>query len=265
MNGHAGRDRVGPEWLDGDQLPPGFLSALPRSAANRLLMDGVRINVPAGALVYRDSERPRVFVVVRGLLRVFVSSADGRQVTVRYVRGGDVAGLALVVGGPGPMSIEAMTGALVLALRVDQLRCLLATDAGVARVCAEELVRQLYQVLGDLSQQAFLSVRERLALQLLNLAAPGIGANLLVRASHEELAEAIGSIREVVTRNLHALRDDGLIGLSPDGIVLLRPVELAEEARGSDHPEADRSAVPAGSERCSAGAPTDPATAGPRS
>ena len=216
-----------------DEEPPGgFLSALPETARRRLVAESVRINVPAGALVYRDNERPRVFVVLQGLLRVFLSSPDGRQVTVRYVRAGDVAGLALVVGGPGPMSIQALTSALVVALRIDQLRVLLSTDPAVARACAQELTRQLYQVLDDLSGQAFLSVRQRIVRQLLDLAAPDGGPGLVVRASHEELAEAVASAREVVTRNLHRLRDDGLVALSREGIVLLDPIALAREVEG---------------------------------
>jgi CRP/FNR family cyclic AMP-dependent transcriptional regulator len=211
---------------------PGFLSELPEAASHRLLAQSMRINVPAGAMVYRDNEQPRVFVVLRGLLRVFLSSVDGRQVTVRYVRPGDVAGLALVVGGPGPMSIQAMTSSLVAALRIDQLRALLATDPGVARACAREMTRQLYRVLDDLSGQAFLSVRQRIVRQLLDLAVPDDGPGLVVRASHEELAEAVASAREVVTRNLHALRDDGLVELSRDGIVLLDPIALARESQG---------------------------------
>src|SRR5512146_1642648 len=89
-------------WAVDDDLPPGFLSGLPAPARERLLASALRINVPAGALVYRDSERPRVVVVLRGLLRAFLSSPDGREVTVRYLRPGDVAGLAPVVGGPAP-------------------------------------------------------------------------------------------------------------------------------------------------------------------
>jgi CRP/FNR family cyclic AMP-dependent transcriptional regulator len=236
MDTSVGRTAPPLGQLVGDELPSGFLSALPASARERLLADAVRINVPAGALVYRDNERPRIIVVIRGLLRVFLSDVDGRQVTVRYVRSGDVAGLALVVGGPGPMSIQAMTSALVAALRVDQLRTLLATEPGVARVCAEELARQLYQVLGDLSEQAFLSVRQRIALQLLNLATPDDGPRLVVHASHEELAEAVASIREVVTRNLHRLQNDGLIVISHDGIALLDPIGLAQEIHRRGRP-----------------------------
>jgi CRP/FNR family cyclic AMP-dependent transcriptional regulator len=211
-------------------LGGGFLLALPREAAERLLAEAIRINVPAGALIYRDDERPRLFVVVKGLLRLFLTSADGRQVTVRYARSGDVAGLALVIGGPAPMSIQAMTSSLVVALRVDSLRALLATDPGVARACAEELTRQLYRLLEDISEQAFLSVRQRLVRQLLLLATAGPGRNLLVHAGQQELADAIGSVREVVTRNLHQLHEEGLIDSSRDAVVILNPVALAEVA-----------------------------------
>ena len=211
-------------------LEGGFLFALPREAAERLLAEAILINLPAGALVYRDEESPRLIVVVKGLLRVFLTSADGRQVTVRYARSGDVAGLALVVGGPAPMSIQAMTSALVAALRVDTLRAMLATDPGVARACAEELTRQLYRALDDISEQAFLPVRQRLVRQLLLLATAGRDGELVVHASQQELADAIGSVREVVTRNLHQLHQQGLIDISRDVVTICDAVALAERA-----------------------------------
>jgi CRP/FNR family transcriptional regulator len=211
-------------------LEGGFLFSLPRPAAERLLAEAIRINLPAGALVYRDDESPRLIVVVNGLLRVYLSSVDGRQVTVRYARSGDVAGLVLVIGGPAPESIQAMTSALVVALRVDTLRALLATDPGVARVCAEELTQQLHRALDDISEQAFLSVRQRLARQLLLLATAGDGGLLAVRVGQQALADAIGSVREVVTRNLHQLHEEGLVDISRDVIVLRDPVALADVA-----------------------------------
>jgi CRP/FNR family cyclic AMP-dependent transcriptional regulator len=218
-------------------LGGGFLSALPREAAERLLAEAIRINVPAGAIIYRDDESPRLIVVISGMLRVFLTSADGRQVTVRYARSGDVAGLALVVGGPAPMSIQAMTSSLVAALRVDALRALLATDPGVARACAEELTRQLYRAFDDISEQAFLSVRQRLVRQLLLLATPGPSGGLFVHTSQQELADAIGSVREVVTRSLHQLHEEGLIDISRDVVAIRDLVTLtdiaAEPARGS--------------------------------
>ncbi len=225
----------------------GFLSALPKEAAKSLLAGAIRISVPAGALVYREEESPRVIVVIDGLLRVFLRSADGRQVTVRYARGGDVVGLALVLGGPGPTSVQAMTSATVAALAIDTLRSMLTSDPRVTRTCAEELTRQLYLALDDLSEQAFLSVRQRLIRQLLDLAAPGAGSHPVVRATQQELADAVGSVREVVTRTLRGLRKEGLLDTSRDQIVLLDPITLSEEARASNvavHEQADRRTRP---------------------
>jgi len=212
-----------------DGLTRGFLFVMPPAAAERLLAEAIRINVPAGSLVYRDEESPRLLVVVTGLLRIFVSSPDGRQVTVRYARSGDVAGLALVVGGPAPMSIQAMTSSLLVALRTATLREMLASDPGVARACAEELGRQVHQLLLDVAEQAFLPVRQRLARQLLLLAAPGPGRHLVVTASQQELADAIGSVREVVTRTLHGLQDERLVRVG-HGILVLDPLRLSDEA-----------------------------------
>lgn len=212
----------------------GFLSELPDRARDRLLAGANRSTVAAGTTVFEGDERARVIVVERGLLRVFLSSIDGRQVTARYIRSGDVAGLPLVVGGPGPMSAQAMTSAVTASLRADTLRELLATDPAVARACASELARELYQTFDELYGQAFLSIRQRVALHLLNLADPTRRPPLVVHAAHEDLGEAVATSREVVTRNLHRLRDDGLVSLSRDEITILDPLGLAREVHAPE-------------------------------
>jgi CRP/FNR family transcriptional regulator, cyclic AMP receptor protein len=211
-------------------IPPGFLATLPASAAVRLLADAVRIDVPAGGIVYRDEETGRAIVVLHGLLRTYMSSPDGRQVTIRYTRSGEIVGLALVVGGPAPVSIEALTSASVVALRIDVLRTLLETDPAVARACAEELARQLFRAFEEIADQAFLGVRQRVARQLLDLAVHSDDGTLVARASQQELADAIASGREVVSRALHELRRVGLVESTPAGIVVRDPVGLNEEA-----------------------------------
>ncbi|HEU4354891.1 MAG TPA: Crp/Fnr family transcriptional regulator [Actinomycetota bacterium] len=231
--------------LDGlvdDGLQDGFLFTLPADAAERLVGEGIRISVPAGSVVYRDEEAPRVIVVVSGLLRVFLSSEDGRQVTVRYARSGDIAGLPLVVGGPAPMSIQAMTGSSILALRVDALRSMLGSDPAVATACAEELTRQLYRALDEISEHTFLSVRQRVARHLLDLVEVGAGPPLVVELSQQELADEIGTVREVVTRTLRQLREEGMIETSREGVQLLDPVRLSEEAMLEERRPIDQSA-----------------------
>ncbi len=48
----------------------------------------------------------------------------------------------------------------------------------------------------------------------------------MVRASQQQLADSVGSVREVVGRVLSRFQADGMVRLSPSGIQLLDPVRL---------------------------------------
>jgi CRP/FNR family transcriptional regulator len=77
-------------------------------------------------------------------------------------------------------------------------------------------------VLEELSGDVFGSVRQRVARHLLDLAdRREATASLVARASQQELADAVGSVREVVARVLGELRRQGLIEPGPGGIRLL--------------------------------------------
>jgi CRP/FNR family transcriptional regulator, cyclic AMP receptor protein len=222
-----------PQLNPGDPVP-GFLADLPDEQAERVLAESLKVDVPAGAVVYREGDPARCFLVLNGLLRSYMSSRDGRQVTFRYGKSGDVMGLASVIGEPLPLTIQAMTASSVVALRADTLRHLLATDPIVARACAEELTRQLNQALEDVAQSAFRSVRQRLARELLDLATETDGPHLAARVSHQELADSIATSREVVTRNLHEMRADGLVETEHDRLVILLDVTgLAREVESA--------------------------------
>ena len=50
--------------------------------------------------------------VLDGLLRVYMHAGDGRQVTVRYARAGDLLGVPSLVGGPAPVFVQAIVPAI---------------------------------------------------------------------------------------------------------------------------------------------------------
>ena len=82
-----------------DALARSFLAGLPAELVGRLRAEGECADYPAGTTAYRAGDDPRAALVVRGLIRVFLSSPGGRQVTVRYARPGDMLGIAVLVGG----------------------------------------------------------------------------------------------------------------------------------------------------------------------
>jgi CRP/FNR family transcriptional regulator, cyclic AMP receptor protein len=207
-----------------------FLLALDEPTRVRLLADAVRVDVPAGSVLYRDGEASRMGVVTAGLLRVYLTSAEGRQVTVRYVRDGDVLGTVVAVIGSAAVSVQAITDATLLIVSVDRVRALGQADARFAWTVAEEVARRLNDVLEAFAGTAFGSVRQRLARHLLDLAAQQPrGEHLLAPVSQQELADAVGSVREVVTRVLREMREEGLVDTTRQGIVLLDPAGLSAQ------------------------------------
>ena len=56
------------------------------------------------------------------------------------------------------------------------------------------------------------------------------GSELVVAIAQQDLADAAGTVREVVVRALRELREDGLLRTRRDGILLLDPERLAAEA-----------------------------------
>jgi CRP/FNR family transcriptional regulator len=217
-----------------EALARSFLAELPAQLADSLRAEGERADYPAGTTMYRAGADPRAALVVRGLIRVYLSSPGGRQVTVRYARPGDVLGIAVLVGGPADTSVQAVESSSVFRISARILTAAARSDARVAWAVAEELNRRLYEVLEQTAVNAFGSVRQRVAAHLLDLASDGQrpGGRLVARVSQQELADAAGSVREVVARALRDLRTSGIVATAADNVVILDPARLYAESGG---------------------------------
>jgi CRP/FNR family transcriptional regulator len=217
-----------------DALAHSFLAHLPPEVRDGLHTAGERADYPAGTTVYRAGSDPRAALVVRGLLRVFLTSAEGRQVTVRYARPGDVLGIAVLVGGPATTSVQAVEPSSVFRISARTLIAAARRDPRVSWAIAEELNRRLYEVLEQTAVNAFGSVRQRVAAHLLDLASAQQHprGRLAARVSQQELADAAGSVREVVARVLRDLRVAGIVATTADSVVILDPARLYAESGG---------------------------------
>jgi CRP/FNR family transcriptional regulator len=122
----------------------------------------------------------------------------------------------------------------VLILNVAALQSLGRTDASFAWAIAEEVTRRLYEVIDIFAGNAFGSVRQRIARHLLDLAAEQQrDSRLVAHVTQQELADATGTVREVVARILRQMRDQGLIETTRTGIRLLDPSGLQREVDAS--------------------------------
>ena len=212
-------------------LHHGPWASLPVQTVKRLTSAGSEFAVPAGATVYKEADAERFGVILRGLLRVYMLTSDGRQVTVRYVRPADLLGAPALVGGPAPVFVQALSDSALYFMDVLQVKRLAREDAAVAWVFAEESVRRLYDVLEELAGNTFATVRQRVVRHLLDLAAsrPATGGRLTALVNQQDLANNVGSVREVVARVLHELREASLVRTSPGRVDILDPLRLSLE------------------------------------
>jgi CRP/FNR family cyclic AMP-dependent transcriptional regulator len=203
-------------------LEASFLRALPTEATARLLGDAVVLDIPAGGVLYRDEDLPRSGVVVAGLIRVYLTSQAGRELTVRYARPGESLGAPTAVGGPVGVSAQAVTDSRLLMFSAATLGRLAAEDVRVAWPVAQEVTRLLYGVLDAFAGATFGSVRQRVARHLLDLASGQPGdARPVAEVSQQALADAAGTAREVVARTLHDLRAAGVIETTRTAVIVL--------------------------------------------
>ena len=215
---------------------------LPAGTIEPLTIGGRLAECASGQIVYSEADAEAFAVIVRGLFRVYMHASDGRQVTVRYVRPGDLLGVPALVGGPAPVFVQAVTAGSAFFFDVARVKRAARDDPAIAWALAEELVHRLYDVLEELAGNAFATVRQRVARHLLDLAAarPSPAGRLTVLVSQQDLANSVGSVREVVARVLGELRADGLVHTSPGKVEILDPIRLSRQLWSRTRDESHR-------------------------
>src|ERR1700682_3618328 len=209
----------------------GFLGALPQHLRASLLEGAHTVEYPTGSVAFRSQDRS-LAIVSFGLVRIYLSAPDGRQITLRY------AGVGVLVGATAKPSDNVASGAQAVEqsslLHLDPMRLerLAKTEAELSLALVRELEEQLRRAHRWLAICAFSRVRTRVARDLLEraLAKEIMTQGTMLRATHQELADGIGSVRDVVARAVRELRREGVIQSHRDGVTIVDPDRLLLEA-----------------------------------
>lgn len=180
-----------------------------------------------GELIFSEGEMcTGLFVVEKGHVRIFKSSPSGReQVLSVEGPGGSIAELPVFDGGNYPASTSAVGEARVYFISKQDFYSLCLVHPKVALKVLKVVGARLRRLVAIIEELSFTSVRSRLIANLLRLAAKGkkssAGVEVQLPASNQELASQIGTVRELVSRNLSRLQAEGLIHM--DGKTLVIP------------------------------------------
>jgi CRP/FNR family transcriptional regulator len=187
----------------------------------------IRTYAPGEVLFSEGEPCQGLYLVVSGRVRVFKTSINGReQVLTVEGPGASVAELPVFDGGSYPASGSAIEKTEVLFISRLELRAICLEKPEVSLKMLQVVGQRLRRLVGIIEELSFTTVRHRLISWLLRQAsAEGRpserGTVLSLNASHQELAAQIGTVRELVSRNLARLQAQNFIEMNGRQITIL--------------------------------------------
>lgn len=157
-----------------------------------------------------------MYIVETGNVRIFKSSVGGReQVLSIDGPGSSIAELPVFDGGNYPASAAAMDQATLLFVSKQDFQALCLAHPQVALKVLRVVGSRLRHLVGIIEELSFTTVRHRLASFLLRLSQKegkrtATGVEITLPVSNQELASQIGTVRELVSRNLSRLQAEGM-------------------------------------------------------
>jgi CRP/FNR family transcriptional regulator len=193
-----------------------------------------------GDLVFSEGEPcAGLFVVESGALRIFKSAPSGReQVLAIEGPGSSVAELPVFDGGNYPASTSAASKTRVLFVSKQDFYSLCLVHPKVALKVLKIVGARLRRLVGIIEELSFTTVRSRLISYLIRIGREGTktsrGVEANLPASNQELASHIGTVRELVSRNLSRLQAEGLITIEGKTVIIPKLAALQGELESSE-------------------------------
>jgi len=188
---------------------------------------------PAGAtLFYEGDACPGLWLIGSGKVKITKTSPSGREIMLAVESApSSVAEVPLFDGGGYPANVSAISDTVAFLLHKDDFRRFCEQHPQVPLKLLAVVGKRLRVLVQLIENVTFGSVRQRLARVLLQ-ASEGLpaGQSLEIAITHEELAARLGTVREVVSRNLSRFQTEGLVKAGKRQIAIADLEALRAEA-----------------------------------
>jgi CRP/FNR family transcriptional regulator, cyclic AMP receptor protein len=193
-----------------------------------------------GELIFSEGDPCAGLYVVRaGNVRIFKSSAGGReQVLSIDGPGSSIAELPVFDGGNYPASAQAINDCSLFFFSRQDFQSLCLQYPQVALKVLKVIGGRLRRLVGIIEELSFTTVRHRLIALLVRLGKTegvrsGDTVALTLPFNNSELAAQIGTVRELISRNLSRLQSEGLIEVDNRELKIRSLKRLQEELESS--------------------------------
>jgi CRP/FNR family transcriptional regulator len=212
-----------------------LFSGLSQDELQLLAGRATRKRFAAGELLFQEGDPCKgLHIIAAGKLRIFKSSASGReQVLAVEGPGGSVAELPVFDGGNYPASVSAVEKAEILFISRQDLRSFCLEHPEVALKMLAVVGARLRRLVGIIEELSFTTIRQRLVAALVRMAQTSgqrteRGIEFQLPGTHQDMAHQLGTVRELVSRNLMRLQAEGLLQVEARSITVLDMAGLKE-------------------------------------
>jgi len=168
------------------------------------------------------SECMGILFVKSGSLRIYINSADGREITLYRLNKNDLCLLAatcVLQSITFDIYIDSITDSNILIIAPAAFAQVMKENIYLEAFAYKEATERFADAMWTLQQILFMSFDKRLALFLLNESKSTASDTLYM--THEQIAKFMGSAREVVSRMLKYFSTEGLVHLSRGQIKII--------------------------------------------
>ena len=211
--------------LDMHTLYP-MLANLPPPLASRIAAESQVLTVPAGTVVFDERQACQGFpFIIKGDIRVVKPAANGRELPLYRVLPGEscIITSSCLLGHSDYNARGIAEGETTLALMPKPLFDQLLAEPVFRDFVFHLFSERIAELMQVIEEVAFRKLDQRLAGLLL-------GKGKIVHATHQQLADDLGSVREMISRLLKGFAEQGLVRLAREQVEILDPAGLRRVA-----------------------------------
>jgi len=195
------------------------LASLPPARLAGLLMPQAIVQLPAGTQVFAEGQPCQGFpLLIEGSIKVVKLAASGRELMLyRVVPGGSCIISSSCLLGHADYNARgiAETPLTLLALPLDAFAGLMSGHAPFRDFVFHLFAERIGELMQLVEEVAFARLDQRLAKLLL------LRNATVLNVTHQQLADELGSVREIVSRLLKGFAAQGLVSLGREQLTVV--------------------------------------------
>jgi CRP/FNR family transcriptional regulator len=210
-------------------------SELPQHIQQALASVAVPRQFTEGQIIFIEGEPANwIYIIESGWVKASRMSPEGREQALLFLKKGDVFGdVAVLTNTPYPGTVVALEPVRVWTIEKSHILELIARHPELALAIIRSLGQRILYYIGLVEDLSLRSVEARLAHTLLKNAEYSNGQLHVKRrpwTTFDRMANRLGTVRDVLSRALRNLEEEGLLRVEKHAIILLDPEGLARRS-----------------------------------